>query len=118
MNKTFAEIQKESAEEYQSLFDFFAKNHDLVLTVGEMEDVIYAVKEHVDQRQETASAVNTIVSVPELLSLAEMVREQPKVDKMLGDNGAFAKVREQVYNECAGFIEQLAKGDKSVIEKL
>ena len=75
-------------------------------------------KADVEQRQETASEVDTIVSVPELLSLAEMVREQPKVDKMLGDNGAFAKVREQVYNECAGFIEQLAKGDKSVIEKM
>ena len=79
------------------------------------EDILSAMEEYAEEK---AGQVDTIVSVPELLSLAEMVREQTKVDKMLGDNGILAKQREEVYNECAGFIERLAKGDKSIIEKM
>jgi Ca2+-binding EF-hand superfamily protein len=65
MSKTYTELQKENAEKYQGLFDFFAMNHDLVLTEGQMDDVINAVKEHVEQRQESGQ-VDAIVINPTL----------------------------------------------------
>jgi hypothetical protein len=79
-----------------------------------------AMEEFAKRRPEEAKDghVDTIVSVQDLKSLSGMIREQPKVDKLLGDNGALAKQRELVYNECADFVERLANGDKSVIEKL
>lgn len=90
---------------------------DHLLHEREFDNVAEEFLGLVEQNPETGQ-VDAVVSVPELLSLAEMIREQPNIDKMLGDNGALAKTREIVYNECAGFVEQLAKGDKSVIEKM
>ena len=34
------------AERYQGLFNFFNQEHELILTVGEMDDIIRAVEEH------------------------------------------------------------------------
>ena len=36
-------LQKQEAERYQELFDFFAKNHNLILTASEMDDIVFAV---------------------------------------------------------------------------
>lgn len=33
---TYTELQKQNAEQYQELFNFFAEEHGLVLTEGEL----------------------------------------------------------------------------------
>lgn len=32
--------------QYQGLFNYFVENHSLLLTIGEMEDIISAVEKH------------------------------------------------------------------------
>lgn len=40
---------KEYADRYQHLFDFFSEEHNLTLTTGEIDDIIYEVKQHLRQ---------------------------------------------------------------------
>jgi len=47
-------------EVYQSLFNFFHTEHGLVLTEGEMDDIVYAVKEFIDHSHQRYS--NTLDS--------------------------------------------------------
>jgi len=64
--RTYFEMQKEVAEQYQDLFNFFDQEHGIVLTQGEMDDIIQAVKEHLANDSGEASAshvrLNTLVS--------------------------------------------------------
>lgn len=34
--------------DYQQLFDFFIENHGLILTIGEMQDIIEEVKKTIE----------------------------------------------------------------------
>lgn len=36
-------IPKEIADHYQDIFDFFYNEHSLILTVGEIDDIIHEV---------------------------------------------------------------------------
>ena len=47
--------QKESAKDYQRLFDFFSKEHGLTLIEGELDDIIHEVNEH-EKRMEAKYA--------------------------------------------------------------
>ena len=38
------EIQKETAEKFQPLFEIMLNEHDLILTISEMEDIIIVVQ--------------------------------------------------------------------------
>lgn len=51
MPKSYTQLQKENAERYQRLFDFFYDEHGLILLEGDMDDIIHEVQDHVKREK-------------------------------------------------------------------